>query len=100
MTEPGCESTSMEPDPKKSEGVPLSQLAPGRRAVIIRVGGKGLARRRYLEMGLVRGETIEVKRVAPLGDPVEYQVKGYRLSLRRADAGLILVRPVEGEKDG
>jgi ferrous iron transport protein A len=44
-----------------------------------------------MEMGLVRGEHVVVKRVAPLGDPVEYTVKGYHLSLRRDDANHILV---------
>ena len=48
-------------------------------------------RRRLLEMGLVRGETIAVERYAPLGDPVQYLVKGYFLSLRRQDAANIEV---------
>jgi Fe2+ transport system protein FeoA len=100
MTEPRYEPSSIEPGQGPSEAIPLSQLGPGGQAVIIRVGGNGLARRRYLEMGLVRGETIEVKRVAPLGDPVEYQIKGYHLSLRRADASVILVRPLDGGDDG
>lgn len=80
--------------------MPLSHLKPGQRATILHVGGHGPVRRRYLEMGFVRGETIQVKRVAPLGDPVEYMVKGYNLSLRRADADRILVQPTEGEKSG
>jgi Fe2+ transport system protein FeoA len=74
-----------------SEVTPLSQLKPGQRAAIVRVGGNGQIRRRYLEMGFVKGEVIRVERVAPLGDPVEYLVKGYHLSLRRADAENILV---------
>ena len=74
-----------------SEVIPLSQLKPGPRAAIVRVGGNGQIRRRYLEMGFVKGEVIRVERVAPLGDPVEYLVKGYHLSLRRADAENILV---------
>ena len=61
----------------------LSDLEPGQRARIISVGGHGRARRRLMEMGLVRGETILVERVAPLGDPVEFFVKGYHVSLRR-----------------
>ena len=80
--------------------IPLSLLKPGQRATILHVGGHGPVRRRYLEMGFVRGETILVKRVAPLGDPVEYILKGYNLSLRRADAGLILVQPTEEEQSG
>ena len=83
-----------------SEPIPLSQLEPGQRATIVRVGGNGQVRRRYLEMGFVRGELVQVERVAPLGDPVEYRVKGYHLSLRRADAQNILVEPTSQEDHG
>jgi Fe2+ transport system protein FeoA len=82
------------------EPIPLSHLKPGQRATILRVGGHGPARRRYMEMGFVRGETILVKRVAPLGDPVEYIVKGYNLSLRLADADRILVQTIHEEQGG
>ncbi len=75
----------------------LSQLKPGQWATIIRVGGKGQMRRRFMEMGFIRGENVRVERVAPLGDPVEYVVKGYHLSLRRADAEGILVEIGGGE---
>lgn len=79
------------------DSIPLSQLEPGQKATIVRVGGNGLARRRYMEMGFVRGELIAVERTAPLGDPVEYLVKGYHLSLRRADATQILVQLLANE---
>lgn len=69
----------------------LNQLQPGQEAVIVRVGGQGALRRRCLEMGMVKGETVRVERVAPLGDPVAYRVKGYRLSLRREEAAHIEV---------
>lgn len=64
----------------------LSQLQPGERATICDVGGGGVLRRRLLDMGVVPGAEVEVVRVAPLGDPVEYIIKGYRLSLRRSEA--------------
>jgi Fe2+ transport system protein FeoA len=83
-----------------SEAIPLSRLIPGQRAAIVRIGGNGQVRRRYLEMGFVKGEEVRVERVAPLGDPVEYQVKGYHLSLPRADAENILVEPFDQEDDG
>ena len=73
--------------------VPLSSLTPGQQGTIVRVGGHTSLRRRLLEMGLVRGETIGVERVAPLGDPIEFTVKGYHLSLRRGDAANIEVQP-------
>jgi Fe2+ transport system protein FeoA len=69
----------------------LDQLAPGQVATILRVHGASAVRRRLLEMGLVRGETIAVERYAPMGDPVEYLIKGYFLSLRRQDAANIEV---------
>ena len=83
-----------------SDAVPLSQLTPGQRAVIVRIGGNGQVRRRYLEMGFVKGEVIRVERVAPLGDPIEYLLKGYHLSLRRADAQNIIVELYTLEDDG
>jgi Fe2+ transport system protein FeoA len=73
--------------------VPLSTLTPGQQGVIVRVGGHTSLRRRLLEMGLVRGETIAVERLAPLGDPIEFMVKGYHLSLRGSDAANIEVQP-------
>ena len=53
-----------------------------------------------MEMGFVKGEIVQVKRLAPLGDPVEYQVKGYRVSLRRADAAHIEVSADDGYESG
>lgn len=72
---------------------PLSELKVGQAGLIQKLVATGAARQRLLEMGLVRGERIDVKRTAPLGDPVEYQIKGYRLSLRLHEAALILVEP-------
>ncbi len=79
--------------PNGTKIVPLSTLTPGQQGTIVRVGGHTNLRRRLLEMGLVRGETIRVERVAPLGDPVEFTIKGYHLSLRRNDAANIEVQP-------
>ncbi len=78
------------------ESIPLTHLKPGQSGTIVCVGGKGAARRRYMEMGFIRGEIILVERVAPLGDPIEYFVKGYHLSLRKTDAELILVQIQNG----
>ena len=69
----------------------LSDLKPGSRAIITGVRGQGALRRRLLEMGLSRGTSIEVIRVAPMGDPVEYRLRGYNLSLGKAEASLIEV---------
>lgn len=71
----------------------LDQLARGRRAVVVRIGGERALRRRLLDMGLVTGEPVTLTAVAPLGDPIELTVKGYRLSLRKAEARLVVVEP-------
>jgi Fe2+ transport system protein FeoA len=65
----------------------------------VRIGGTGALRRRFAEMGIVRGELIRAERVAPLGDPVAYRVKGYTLSLRREDAAQIEVTLLKEEHD-
>ena len=67
----------------------LNQLHPGQRAIIVSIGGNGALRRRFAEMGILKGVNIRAERVAPLGDPVAYLVKGYRLSLRREEAAQI-----------
>ncbi len=73
--------------------LPLCDLPVGRSGVIVSLGVTGPLRRRLLALGLITGETITVMRVAPLGDPLELEIKGYRLSLRRGEAGQIMVAP-------
>lgn len=80
-----------------SDSMQLHQLKPGQRAVITRVGGAAALRRRFIEMGVVRGETIFLERTAPLGDPIEYFIKGYHLALRKEEAALIEVSLSRGE---
>lgn len=81
-----------------SESVQLHLLRPGQRAIITRVNGVGALRRRFIEMGIVKGETILIERHAPLGDPVEYFIKGYHLALRKEEAAHIEVT-VHGESN-
>jgi Fe2+ transport system protein FeoA len=69
----------------------LNELQVGQSGVIIKLNTKGKSRRRFLDMGLVPGESIKVERAAPLGDPIEFIVKGYHLSLRKKEASQILV---------
>ncbi len=71
--------------------IPLHKLQAGQKGVVVHVGGKGPARRRMMDMGLVPGSDVEVVRVAPLGDPIEFKVKGYSLSLRKSEAKAITV---------
>lgn len=73
------------------QAIPLSELPIGTRAVVVRVQASGPIRRRLLEMGFARGEPLKVKKLAPLGDPMELVIKGYHLSLRRTESACILV---------
>jgi Fe2+ transport system protein FeoA len=70
---------------------PLSELKPGDKGTVAKVGGKGALHRRILDMGIVPGSEIEVVRIAPLGSPVEFKVKGYSLTLRDNESRSILV---------
>lgn len=74
------------------EHTTLDNLEPGYRAKVIHIKGKGSTRRRILDMGMVPGSDVEVVRKAPLGDPIEFKVKGYNLSLRKDEAELIVVQ--------
>ena len=71
--------------------LPLHELKIGQRGTILRVGGEGPAKRRMMDMGLVAGTEVKVVRVAPLGDPIEFRIKGYSLSLRRSEARNVTV---------
>jgi len=69
----------------------LNKIKPGNRVIVTKIGGVGPIKRRIMEMGITKGTEIFVRKVAPLGDPMELSVRGYELSLRRADAELIEV---------
>ena len=70
----------------------LKDVKVGENAVVVRLHGEGAVKRRIMDMGLTRGTEVHVRKVAPLGDPVEVTVRGYELSLRKADADLIEVK--------
>lgn len=74
-----------------SKSIQLHLLQPGQRATITRINGESALRRRFAEMGIIKGEIILIERNAPLGDPVEYFIKGYHLALRREEAAQIEV---------
>ena len=67
----------------------LRDVKIGARAKVIKVHGEGALRRRIMDMGLTKGVEVYVGKVAPLGDPIEITVRGYVLSLRKADAEMI-----------
>ena len=70
----------------------LNKFAPGAMLEITKLTGSGAVKRRIMDMGLTRGTRLYIRKVAPLGDPLELTVRGYELSLRKADAVMIEVR--------
>lgn len=69
----------------------LKQLDIGRTATVSKIGGAEAVKRRIMDMGITKGVQVTVRKIAPLGDPIEITVRGYELSLRKADAEYIEV---------
>ena len=70
----------------------LKQAKIGEKVNVVKLTGEGAVKRRIMDMGITKGTEIFIRKVAPLGDPVEVTVRGYELSLRKADAEMIAVR--------
>ena len=88
------ENSSTRENEMSDDVITLDNLQIGDEAILVRIGGQKRTRRRLLDMGMVPGEVVKMKSVAPLGDPLELVVKGYQLSLRKQDAHQILVEAV------
>ncbi|WPC39604.1 FeoA family protein [Clostridium sp. JS66] len=69
----------------------LKEIKCGQTAKVKKIDGVGAVRRRIMDMGITKGSEIYVRKVAPLGDPIELTIRGYELSIRKADAEMILV---------
>jgi len=69
----------------------LRQVKIGETAKVVKLHGEGAVKRRIMDMGITKGVEVYVRKVAPLGDPVEITVRGYELSIRKADADMIEV---------
>ncbi len=69
----------------------LKDVKIGDTVTVVKLTGQGLVKRRIMDMGITKGTSIFVRKVAPLGDPMEVTVKGYELSLRKEDAQMIAV---------
>ena len=69
----------------------LKDVPIGGVATVLRLHGEGAVRRRIMDMGLTRGTEVRVRKVAPLGDPIEITLRGYELSIRKADADTVEV---------
>ena len=71
----------------------IEELAPGQSGIINSVGGSGELRDRLLDMGLTPGTFVQLRKTAPLGDPLQLSIRGYELTLRKADAARIDLTP-------
>lgn len=69
----------------------LRDVKVGDTVKIVRIGGNGQVKRRVMDMGLTKGTEVAVRRIAPLGDPIELTVRGYELSIRKDEASVIEV---------
>ena len=70
----------------------LKDVKVGKSAKVVKVHGEGAIKRRIMDMGITKGVEIRVRKVAPLGDPLELTLRGYELSLRKADAEMIEIQ--------
>ena len=67
----------------------LREVKVGETATVVKLHGEGATKRRIMDMGLTKGTEVYIRKVAPLGDPVEITIRGYELSIRKADAEVI-----------
>lgn len=70
----------------------LREVKKGQTVTVLKLNGEGAVKRRIMDMGITKGTEIFVRKVAPLGDPVEITVRGYELSVRKADAEMVEVQ--------
>ena len=70
----------------------LKEVKVGQTVTVVKLHGEGAIKRRIMDMGITKGTEVYVRKVAPLGDPVEITVRGYELSIRKADAEMIEVK--------
>ena len=75
----------------ETQGKTLRDVQVGESATVRRLGGEGALKRHIMDMGITKGVGVYVRKVAPLGDPIEVTVRGYELSLRKSEAECILV---------
>ncbi len=76
---------------ENAQGATLRDVGIGQTATVRRLTGEGAIKRHIMDMGITKGVDVYVRKVAPLGDPIEVTVRGYELSLRKSEAACILV---------
>ncbi|GAA0765893.1 MULTISPECIES: ferrous iron transport protein A [Clostridium] len=69
----------------------LKDVKPGQTVTVVKIQGEGAVKRRIMDMGVTKGSSIHLRKIAPLGDPIEITIRGYELSIRKSDAEKILV---------
>lgn len=74
------------------QSITINDLSVGAEGTITEVGGEGVLRLRFLDMGLIPGTKVKIQKIAPLGDPIQILIRGYELTIRRDDASKILVK--------
>ncbi|MDR2471734.1 MAG: ferrous iron transport protein A [Treponema sp.] len=74
----------------------LKEVKPGERVRVVKLHGSGPVKKRLMDMGIIRNTELAVRRAAPLGDPIEVSVRGYELSLRKADIDIIEITGITG----
>ena len=77
----------------------LKDIKIGKSAKVVKLHGEGALRRRIMDMGITKGVEVRICKVAPLGDPMEITVRGYELSIRRADADMIEIEQGKGDSE-
>ncbi|MDR0921806.1 MAG: ferrous iron transport protein A [Lactobacillales bacterium] len=77
---------------------PLNVLRVGESGKVVGIHGTGEVKRRLMDMGITRGVQVHIRKTAPLGDPIEINLRGYELTLRKSEAELILVSPIRVEE--
>ena len=87
------EVTSLD-EQENTSSVPLTDISVHNSCIIYQLNGNKAVRKRLMDMGLTRNTLIQVYHIAPLGDPIELQVRGYKLSIRKSEATQILVKKV------
>ena len=70
----------------------LKEAKIGQTVTVVKLHGEGAVKRRIMDMGITKGVSVYIRKVAPLGDPIEVTVRGYELSLRKADAAMIEIK--------
>ncbi len=78
---------------QNNDAITLRDIPIGQNATVVKLTGEGALKRHIMDMGITKGTNIFVRKVAPLGDPIEVTVRGYELSLRKSEAESVVVTP-------